>query len=221
MSNSVRNIKVEWSATEAEFSIHDVNCEMLEQALNYQSANKQVGHTQEASIAVSFNNEAALHGSSFRVKVNPKTNDTGGRDLLLIDIRTGEEVGAFESKRYSSKSAKSNFKKHTDPNSAKYYMPGTQVLVNAEQLEKLQAAFPDYDFDSSLVVPDVEGGNARSIQLAADRSEVLFQKMISLAPGERFTMQGPQGKSAAGRNIISVVVERDYSGRYSVRYVSK
>ncbi len=166
---------------------------------------------QETLIAISFNNAALQQGSPFRVQVNENPSATGGRDLLLMDIRTGREVRCFESKRYTSPSAKSNFKRHTNPESKKFYQHGTIVLVNEDKRAMLQEEFPDYVFLSTLEVPDARGGT-RSVQLGAESSDALMHKMTSLQPGETLYVQGPRGSSAHGRNVVDFQVDVEKSG---------
>ena len=215
--NSVQNVRLEWTSPTCENKITAVNVRTLEAALNYKSDNKRNGHVQEALIAISFNNEAAKHSSPFRLQVNEDTKATGGRDLLLIDTRTGKEIGNFESKRYTSSAAKSNFKKHTNPESKKYYVEGTIVLVNEEKRAVLQEAFPMYTFKSVLEVPDTADGRGGSIQLGAGSSDTLMEKITSLQPGEKFYMQGPRGSSASGNNIVDLQFSVDeHTRRFAV-----
>jgi len=218
MANFIGNLQGQWACPKLDEEIVAKHAKLLNVFLGYASDNKRNGHLQEALIAVTFNTEALCHGSPFRVEVNTETNATGGRDLLLFDVRTGveegQEIAAFESKQSTSGSIVSAFDKHTNPNTKKYYDPRkTTVLLGENLVPKMRTKYSGYRFASTLRVPYGTGG---SLQLATEKAEALFTKITSLQRGEKFSMRGPMRPWADGR-AVSFTFTRPLDGKTFVR----
>lgn len=183
--------------------LDEANLMYLERVLNYSNKNKQVGHLQEVMVALTFNGSAKRSGSQrYRMTVNPNPNSIGGRDLLLFDICSGDVIQTFESKFSKSRQhIIHNFRRHTNnPNSPKYYPPGTVVVTNKDHCQTLQQVYPHYQFTSCIPVPGTS--HATSLKLS-ERTSHLFEKMGRLQPGEKFTLRGSDKGDGCSRITIS------------------